>query len=286
MDYILKTNNLCKKYGDFSIDNINISLPYKTIMGLIGENGAGKTTILRIILGLIKKYNGDVYIFGVENSFQYKKNKEKIGVVFDECKFHDTLTAEDISVILKNVYIKWNANHFLKLVSDFNIPKNKKIKEYSKGMKTKISIASALSHDAQLLIMDEATSGLDPVARIEVMRLLRQYVSEKNCSILFSSHITSDLEQFADIVTLIHNGKCLFSKTVNCLRNEYSLIQCDNEIEQKLKTDPIEKYLFNDDNGKTTLLLHGNIESINSIYPAKQPSIEEIMLHYIKGDQI
>ena len=161
MENILTVENLSKEYEGFSLDEVNFQLPKGTIMGLVGENGAGKTTIIKLILNLIKKKMGRIQVFGLDNIEDELKIKSRIGVVLDESSFHDNLVARDISIIMKNIYDSWDKDLFLDYLSRFKLPKDKRIKEYSKGMKMKLSIAVALSHNPQLLILDEPTAGLD-----------------------------------------------------------------------------------------------------------------------------
>ena len=182
-------------------------------MGFIGENGAGKTTTIKAILDIIRNYTGEIKIFGLDNRKDDKKIKEDIGIVLDDMFFPEILTPNDINSIMKNIYKNWDSELYFKYLTDFLLPKNKAIKTLSKGMRKKLEIATAISHHPKLLILDEPTAGLDPIARNEVLDIFQNFIQNEECSIFLSSHITSDLEHIADYITLINNGKIMLSKT-------------------------------------------------------------------------
>ena len=209
MDAILQVNNLTKQYTDFTLDRVSFSVQKGTIMGLIGENGAGKSTTINAILNLIRKDEGSVTFWGQELSSS-KQLKEDVGVVFDGINFYETLTPAKVGKIASAAYKQWDAHLYQDYLKRFQLPVDKEIKSLSKGMKMKLSIAVALSHKPKLLIMDEATSGLDPVMRDDILDVFLDFVQDENHSILMSSHITTDLEKIADYITFIHQGKVLF----------------------------------------------------------------------------
>ena len=202
MENILEVKNLSKKYKDFELKNINFKLKKGMIMGFIGENGAGKTTTIKAILDIIKNYKGEIKIFGLDNKKNEKMIKEDIGVVLDDMFFPEILMPIDINSIMKDNYKNWDSNLYFKYLSDFSLPKNKQIKTFSKGMRKKLEIVTALSHHPKLLILDEPTSGLDPIARNEVIDIFQDFIQNEECSILLSSHITTDLEHIADFYYL------------------------------------------------------------------------------------
>ena len=207
MNTILKVEHLSKKYEHFCLRDISFSLPSGCIMGLIGENGAGKTTTLKLILNLIRRDGGSVEIFGKDGIQEEKSVKEQIGVVLDEGGFHEMLTPRDIGNIMKGVYLKsWDGALYQRYLERFSLPGRKQIKEFSRGMKVKLSIAAALSHHPRFLLLDEATSGLDPVMRDEILDIFQEFITEENHAVLLSSHITSDLEKIADYITLSTKG--------------------------------------------------------------------------------
>jgi ABC-2 type transport system ATP-binding protein len=189
MEYALKLDKVTKEYPDFKLDNINISLPRGSIMGFIGENGAGKTTTIKLILDLINRDGGTIKILGKDNRTEMDSIKENIGVVLDESSFPENLNAREISSILKRIYKTWDDNKFYKFLDKFSLPNNKNIKDYSRGMKMKLSMAVSLSHDSKILILDEATSGLDPVVREEILDTFLDFIQDETNSIFVSSHI-------------------------------------------------------------------------------------------------
>jgi ABC-2 type transport system ATP-binding protein len=198
-------------------------------MGFIGENGAGKTTTIKTMLGIAKKTGGSVKLFGLDFADHEKEIKSRIGVVFDECSFHDTLTAADVAKILGRIYPAWDDPLYLRYLRQFGLPEKKKIKEYSRGMKMKLSIAAALSHHPDLLILDEPTSGLDPVVREEILDIFLEFIQDEEHAILLSSHITSDLDKIADYLTFIHEGKIVLSKSKDELLEDLGILKCSRE---------------------------------------------------------
>ncbi|MDP4151968.1 MAG: ABC transporter ATP-binding protein [Bacillota bacterium] len=239
MENILTVNNLTRHYSDFTLDNVSFSLPKGSIMGLIGANGAGKTTTLKLLLNLIQRDSGTISIFGKDNIKDEKEIKEQIGVVFDECYFHDNLNAADISKIMSKIYASWSKSLFSSYLSKFSLPKDKIMKQYSRGMKMKMSIAVALAHNPKLLILDEPTSGLDPVVRNEILDIFLEFIQAEDHSILLSSHITSDLEKVADYITFIRDGKIILSDEKDILLDNYGLIKCGQEPFSKISKDDI-----------------------------------------------
>ena len=239
MENILEIKNLCKKYDNFELKNIAFNLPKGMIMGFIGENGAGKTTTIKAILDIIK-YNGEIKIFGLDNHENDKKIKENIGVVLDDMFFPEILTPNDINDTMKGIYENWDSKMFYDYLNEFSLLPNKQIKTFSKGMRKKLEIASALSHHPKLLILDEPTSGLDPVARSEVIQIFQSFIEKDDCSILLSSHITTDLEHIADYITFINNGEIVLSKTTNELLDKYGIVKCsESEFKNIDKKDYI-----------------------------------------------
>ena len=225
MDNILEVRNLTKQYADFTLDHVSFSIPKGTIMGLIGENGAGKSTTINAILDLIHKDDGTVTFWGQELS-SAKQLKEDIGVVFDGINFYETLTAAKVGKISQTAYKQWDDRLYREYLNRFQLPTDKEIKTFSKGMKMKLCIAVALSHRPKLLILDEATSGLDPVMRDDILDVFLEFVQDEEHSILISSHITTDLEKVADSITFIHQGKVLFCKAKDELLYQYGIIRC------------------------------------------------------------
>lgn len=222
----LKISNLTKHYDGFHLDHINLNLKQGSIMGFIGENGAGKSTTIKSIINLVHPDEGDIEILGMNMKENEAAIKEQIGVVFDECHFHDSLTSLDINLFMSKIYSNWDEKLYFNYLKRFKIPEKKIIKEYSRGMKMKLSIAVALSHNPKLLLLDEATSGLDPIIRNEILDVFYDFIQDEEHSILMSSHITSDLEQIADYITFIHEGKIVFSDSKDNILDNYAVIKC------------------------------------------------------------
>ena len=221
----LNVNNLTKKYNGFALENISFSLPQGCILGLIGENGAGKSTTIRSILGAIK-YDGSIEVLGQPIS---AKLKNRIGVVLDEVGFPDKLNARDINKIMKNIFSNWDEKIFSEYIRKFNLPDDQAFSEFSKGMKMKLGIAVALSHHAELLILDEPTSGLDPLVRDEIIDILNDFTREEDHSILISSHIVSDLEKLCDYIAFMHKGKLMLCEEKDNLLEQYVFINTTDE---------------------------------------------------------
>ncbi|MEE9362940.1 MAG: ABC transporter ATP-binding protein [Cellulophaga sp.] len=230
MSTTLEITNLSKDYGDFRLDNISFSLPKGYVMGLIGPNGAGKTTIIKIIMNLIMKQSGAVKIFGKDHQKFEVEVKKRIGFVYDTPNFYEHLNLKQLKNTVAPFYENWDERTFNDLIDRFKLPLNKTLKKFSKGMAMKSSIAMALSHHADFIIMDEPTSGLDPVVRRELLDFLRELMVDENKSILFSSHITTDIEQVADYITYVQDGKLVFSKTKDDIFEEYALVKGGNEM--------------------------------------------------------
>ena len=240
MNSTLILKNVNKKYekSNFAIKDISFSVPEGSIVGFIGENGAGKSTTMNCILNVIRRDSGTIEIFGREMTDEDIDIRENIGVVYDSNNFPEHLTAKQLADILGRIYSKWDDCCFGQFLRRFGLPESQKIKTYSRGMSMKLAIAVALSHDSKLLILDEATSGLDPIMRDEILDVLLEFVKQENHSILLSSHITSDLEKIADYIVFIHNGEIILNKTKDELIYEYGVIRCsENDFYNILPED-------------------------------------------------
>ena len=285
MENILEVKNLCKKYNGFELKDVNITLPKGMIMGFIGENGAGKTTTIKAILDIIKNYTGDIKIFGLDNRKEDKKIKEDIGVVLDDMFFPEILTPNDINTVMKNIYKNWDSQLYFKYLNEFTLPNNKPIKTLSKGMRKKLEIITAISHHPKLLILDEPTAGLDPIARNEVIDIFQDFIQNEECSIFISTHITTDLEHIADYITFINNGKIILSKSREELLEEYGILKCSQEEFEKIdKKDFIKykksKYQYD--------VLIENRKEFNKKYKVNtidKITLEELMLLMVKGEK-
>lgn len=282
MEDIISIKSLTKNYRDFSLNEVNLDIPSGSIVGLIGENGAGKTTLISLILNQIARDNGEIKIFGLDNLKDEKEIKKKIGFVVDECCFHNCFTANDVNSIMKLVYTEWNSDIFFNYLSKFNIERKKKISEMSKGMKSKMMLSTALSHNPKLLILDEITSGLDPVVRDDILQILNNFVDSGDKSVFFSTHITSDLDKVADYIAFLDHGKIVFMESKEELLNKYLIIQCIMEKSMDIKNEYIIKQ-YNYNNIST--ILTRNITNIVEAYPEfiRKPTIDDLMLLHIKG---
>ena len=221
----LELKNVCKSFRDFTLNNISFTLPQGYIMGLVGPNGAGKTTTIQLILNMLEKDTGEILVFGKDNVVCEKEIKQDIGTVFDNIFYVDSWTVKDTEKAVSIFYNNWRHDIFTDMLKRFDLPKNKKIGEFSRGMQMKLMLACAFSHNAKLLILDEPTSGLDPVTRDEFLEILQDYIKHGERSVLFSTHITSDLEQVADYITLVNQGNMIFTGSMEDLLDSYRLIK-------------------------------------------------------------
>ncbi len=226
MKNAIEIKDLTKKYQLFTLEKVSFSVPGGAIVGLIGENGAGKSTTLKCLLNLIHRDGGEVAVLGKDPTAEERSVKENIGVVLDECPIHATITAQTVGGILAGLYRQWDKALFDRLLTRFDLPRNLYIKDFSKGMKMKLSIAAALAHHPSLLILDEPTSGLDPVVREEILDEFLAFIKDEDHSILLSSHITSDLEKVADYIVYLHKGKVTLQGEKDALLETYGRLAC------------------------------------------------------------
>lgn len=286
MNYSLEVENLTKSYtnSNFCLD-VSFKIPKGSIVGFVGENGAGKTTTISTILNTINKDSGVIKLFGKEMNNNDRNVREDIGVVFDAINFSEYLTPIRLSKVMNGIYKQWNQDIFMKTINSWNIPLNKRIKEFSRGMTMKLAIATALSHNPKLLILDEATSGLDPIVRDEILNIFLGFVEDENNSILISSHITSDLEKIADYITFIHKGKTILTEKKDTLIYEYGIARCKREQFNKIDSCDILDYRKKD---YQIDVLVKDKRTFNQKYKEiimDNTSIEEIMLLLVKGEK-
>ena len=230
----IELRDVSKKFKGFTLDHINLILPSGCIMGLVGENGAGKSTLIKLIMGALHCDSGEINVLGQKNDKKFKTVKEDVGIVLSEPNFPEEMTAAQIQKMMGQIYRNWDHAAFEQYLERFRLPRDKKFKSFSRGMKMKLSIAAALSHQARLLILDEATAGLDPVARDEILDLFFEFTREENHSILVSSHIVSDLEKLCDYISLIDNGKLLFCEEKDRMLEQYAVYRCTHEQLEQL----------------------------------------------------
>lgn len=278
MENCIELKNVTRVYPQFKLDNISFSVPCGTVMGFIGENGAGKSTTIRAILGLLKKGEGSITVLGEDANSLSSETKEKIGVVFDGLTFPESLTAKQLDKVLRGIYRNWDSEAFYGYMTRFGLPTNKKLKTFSRGMVMRISIAAALSHHPQLLLLDEPTSGLDPVVRSEILDLFLEFMQDETHSILMSTHITSDLEHIADYICFIHQGKIVFTEDRNEMLAKYRILKCtDEQLAALDRADVIGMRKGRYSNEVLTLSAEKYPD-----YTADVPTVEEIMVYYVK----
>ncbi len=272
MKHALEIRGLTKRYRDFSLGPVDLTLPGGTIMGLVGENGAGKSTTIRLILDTVQRDSGEILLFGRDNRTNTAQLKEDIGVVLDEVGIHESLTPKEIGSIMRHTFQRWDDAQFQAYLSRFSLPHDKKFKHFSRGMKMKLGIAIALSHAPKLLILDEATSGLDPVVRDEILDIFSDFTRNEEHAVLMSSHIVSDLEKICDYIAFLHRGELLLCEEKDTLRESYgilrttrealSVIACDAIIGQKETPYGIEALVRRDSVPRGTVLGLCDIEQL------------------------
>ena len=283
MNDALIISGLTKTYKDFMLNGVSFSVPCGSIVGLIGENGAGKSTTINAVLGLIQKEAGSICVLGKEQPDN--EIKEQIGVVFDGNNYPEIFSTRKLNRVMKDIYHSWEEHTFLNLLKKFSLPTDKPIKQFSKGMKMKLAIAVALSHNSKLLILDEATSGLDPVIRDDILDILLDFAQDETHSILISSHITTDLEKIADYIVFIHEGQVVFSKLKDELIEQYGIIKCGAAQFEAL--DQLDIIVYRKMDYEWQVLV-ADRAAMKKKYPKTlidSVSIDEIMLLYVKGER-
>ena len=279
----LEIKNLNKSFLDFQLENLNLTLPSGCIMGLIGENGAGKSTTIKLILDVLHKDSGSITILDKNNEKDIRLIKEDIGVVMDEVGIPECLTAKQVGKVMKHTFRHWNEVEYNRILQKLSLPDNKPFKDFSRGMKMKLGIAIAMSHGAKLLLLDEPTSGLDPVVRDEVLEMFYDFTRDENHSILISSHIVSDLERLCDYIAFLHQGKLLLCEEKDLLLAEYGLIHCTAEELKLLPFDAI-RYKKETPYGVEAIVFRKAVSNEIKISPV---SIEELFVFMVKeGKQV
>lgn len=278
----IEIKGLEKRYDGFQLGSFDLTLPSGCIMGLVGENGAGKSTTIKLIMNAIGRDAGEISVLGVDNrSAGFRDVKEDIGAVLDEAYFPEVMSARNVGKVMALTYKNWDAAAFEGYLKKFSLAPDKIFKDYSRGMRMKLAMAAALSHGAKLLILDEATSGLDPMARDELLDIFNDFTRDENCSILLSSHIVSDLEKICDYIAFLHRGRLVLCEEKDRLLEEYALIRLP---EERLKELPEESIISRRASGYATeaLVLRGGIPAA---IPTEHTSLEDIILFLAKGDE-
>jgi ABC-2 type transport system ATP-binding protein len=285
MDNAIEIRGLSKAYKGFTLDDVTFSVPQGYIMGLIGPNGAGKTTVIKLIMNLIRRTSGEVKVFGLDNLRDEPEIKARVGFVYDVPRFHEDLRLKDIASALAPFYEKWDQAEFLGLLDEFELAPKTVFRKLSHGMKMKFSLAVALSHDADLILMDEPTAGLDPVFRFELLERLRAIIQNERKTVLFSSHITSDLERVADFITFIHRGKIVFSAGKDEILESWGVVRAAGEGVRPEDVPGLRGYRQSD---YSLDALTSDIASARSRFGEKavcdRASLEDIMFFISKGE--
>lgn len=284
MENILEVQSINKTLKDFSLKDVSFSVKKGYIMGFIGPNGSGKSTTIRCIMDLMHIDSGRIKMFGLDFHKNMKQLKQRIGFIYDQDVFFEELTVEKNKRIISSFYDQWDDNAFNRYINDFGVPRNKPVKSLSKGTKMKFALAIALSHNAEFIIMDEPTSGLDPVFRKELLDILLEVIQDENKSIFFSTHITTDLEQVADYITFIYDGKILFSKETEALMEDFVIVKGGNNSKEAVKacqplmmkesTLGFEAFMKKEDGDKFNTDSNLNVD---------RPTLEEIMYYLVKS---
>lgn len=281
----IEIKKITKKYDGFTLDDLSFNVPKGSIMGFVGQNGAGKSTTINTILNIIKPDDGEIKIFGFDHIKDEIEIKKSISAVFDELPFHEELNAKQLNAVLGNIFPQWSKETFQSYLDKFALPSKKKFAKFSKGMKMKVQIAAALSHNAKLLIMDEATTGLDPVVINEILDIFLEYLQNEDHSILMSSHITSDLEKIADSVTFIDKGKLLLTGYKDDILAVHGLIKCSKSDYAELDKNDIISARIND--YSVEALVNDKEKCLKKYSGAviDQTTLEEIMLYYVNREK-
>lgn len=274
----LEITNLTKTFPGFTLDNLTLTLPSGCIMGLIGENGAGKSTAIKLILDMLRKDGGSVAILGRDNQDNLRLTKEDIGVVMDEVGIPECLTARQVGRIMQYTYRQWDAAEYKRLLEKLALPDSKPFKDFSRGMKMKLGIAIAMSHGSKLLLLDEPTSGLDPVVRDEVVGMFHDFTRDESHSILISSHIVSDLEKLCDYVAFLHHGKLLLCEEKDVLLSEYGIVHCTAQQLAELDPEAVQ-YKKESPYGVELIVKRG---SVPDGLPVSPVTIEELFVFMVK----
>lgn len=277
----IEIKNLNKKYKNFELKDISFNVEKGSIMGLIGENGAGKTTILKSILS-ITNYDGEILVFGEELNIN---SKQKINAVLDEIFMSEYLNPYEIEKVLSGIYKNWDSKYYFELLDQFKIDKKKDMKDFSKGMKVKLKIASALSSRPKLLILDEPTAGLDPVMRDEILNILLEFVEDEENSVLISSHITKDIEKIADSISFVENGKLIFSKDKYELLENYAVLKTSEEEFKNIGKSFVERYRVNKYNVEALISKAEEFKRKYSDLIVEKLNLDELMIFYAKGNK-
>lgn len=285
MENVIELSGISKQFKTFSIEDVDLQIKKGYITGFIGANGAGKSTMIKLMMNLLKPEKGEVKVFGLDYASHTKEIKERIGFVYDSNILYESSTLKDISKIVAPAYKRWNHKQFKAYADQFELALNKPIKKFSKGMQMKAALALALSHDAELIIMDEPTAGLDPTFRRELLDILQDMMVDEKRSIFFSTHITSDLDRLADYIVLIDKGEILFNQSIDVLQEQYALVKGSTDL---LDRDTEANFIKIERSPSGFQALTNDVEKVQTVFGdhvvIEKASLEEIMF-YVKGER-
>ncbi|WP_295092305.1 ABC transporter ATP-binding protein [Ruminococcus sp.] len=281
----IEIKGLTKRYDGFTLDNVSFNVPKGGIMGFIGQNGAGKTTTINALLNIVRKDEGEIKLLGLDNEKEEYEVKRRIAAVFDELPFDDRLNAIAMDKILREIFDEWSTDTFFGYMDRFALPRKKKLGKFSKGMKMKLQIAAALSHNAKLLIMDEATTGLDPVVRNEILDIFLEYLQNEENTILMSSHITSDLDKIADCVTFIDKGKVLVSGYKDDILDSHGILKCTKDDYKDIAAEDIVSARLSDFGAEVMVADRAECSRKYSGAVIDPATLEDIMIYYVNRDK-
>ena len=280
MTNAIEVKNLCKTYSGFALRDVSFAVPEGTILGLVGENGAGKSTIINLLMNAVPRDGGEVAVLGMDpTSPKFTETKQSIGVVLDEAHFPAQLNALNVEKMMRSVYRNWDGARFADYLRRFDLPKKKPFKDYSRGMRMKLAIAVALSHGARLLILDEATGGLDPMARDELLEIISDFTRDERCTVLISSHIVSDLEKICDSIAFIHKGRLLFCEEKDRLLEDYALLRLTHGDAEAVPAEAIVSKRQSPYD--VEMLVRRAL--VNGALPSEHTTLEDIILFFAKG---
>lgn len=278
----IEIRGLCKRYKGFSLDGLNLDLPYGCVLGLVGENGAGKSTTIRLIMDALERDGGTISVLGADNkSKEFLDLKEDVGVVLDETFVPEVMSAKQLGKVMAGTYKNWDQTVYDGWIRRFELPPDKKFKDYSRGMTMKLGIAAALSHHPRLLLLDEATGGLDPMVREELLEVFADFAAEEGHAVLLSSHIVSDLERICDYIAFLHKGKLVLCEEKDVLLDKYGILKCSKEQLSNIPEEAV--------HGKRVgtygveALVEREFMPRDAV--VDRASLEDIILYMVKGEQ-
>lgn len=282
-DDALELRHVSRRLGDFELRDVNLTLPKGCILGLVGENGAGKSTTIRLLTGELRPDSGTVSVLDAEpGSPDFRSVKERLGVVLDDAWFPEILNARQVGTMMAMTYESWDAELYESYLARFALPREKNFKDYSRGMRMKLAIAVALAHRPEVLLLDEATAGLDPIVRDEVLEIFREFSEAEDHAILISSHILSDLEKLCDYIAFLHQGKLLFCQEKDRLLETYGLFVGTRQQAEELAEDAV---LAREDSGFGGVRAIVRRDAVPACLPLEKPTVEDIILAMVRKEQ-